>query len=318
MSLVSSAQSLFEVEEELPESLPVVPQVHEEPIQVSLDNDDSIVVYDEEPTPETVLEVHDMVDPVMEVSDVEPAVEDANEGLHLSAIPGAPAEAQDEIVVEDPEVEIDETPAAPEKPIDTWDWQSSHGVPNFVAWVKDRFANVPKHDGKGKTGLQRALAYLEKVDGEISKAMRADFDSHLDADQIEMVRGEIEKGIRGLESRIDALHGKKRKKSAELNPELIKAGQKIAGVQGVMITVPLLISRCARVCINGTVSAGHSIEDLFSKQVKAFDLSNREQAELIQLLEDMGYPVRRDRLEQDGEFDATSSNNGDFSANYPA
>lgn len=61
------------------------------------------------------------------------------------------------------------------------------------------------------------------------------------------------------------------------------------------ITVPLLISRIARVCINGMVSAGHDIEDLYERQVKFYKLNEREQAEVMQLLADMGYAVRQDR-----------------------
>ena len=63
----------------------------------------------------------------------------------------------------------------------------------------------------------------------------------------------------------------------------------------IVVTVPILLSRVARVCINGAVSAGHDIEDLFDRQVKAYKLDDREQAEVMQLLSDMGYPMRRDR-----------------------
>ena len=97
----------------------------------------------------------------------------------------------------------------------------------------------------------------------------------------------------------------------------MKEAQKITGVQGVFVTVPLLISRIARVCINGMVSAGHDIEDLYARQVKFYKLSDREQAEVMQLLFDMGYPMRQDRgFMPDQEFDPGSSDNMDYAANY--
>ena len=82
-------------------------------------------------------------------------------------------------------------------------------------------------------------------------------------------------------------------------------------------TVPLLISRIARVCINGMVSAGHDIEDLFRKQVELYNLDKREQAEVMQLLADMGYALRQDRGYLTGEgVNQERSDNADWAANY--
>ena len=86
-----------------------------------------------------------------------------------------------------------------------------------------------------------------------------------------------------------------------------------------MITVPLLISRIARVCINGMVSGGHDINDLFHRQVKKYKLTDREQAETMQVLADLGYTMREDRGYMfDDDVDTSSSDNFDYSANYSA
>ena len=75
----------------------------------------------------------------------------------------------------------------------------------------------------------------------------------------------------------------------------------------------------ARTCINSMVSAGKDIEDCFGTIVKKYDLSNREQAELFQLLADMGYSIRRPRGHLlNEEIDYTSEDNLDWSPNYPA
>jgi len=80
----------------------------------------------------------------------------------------------------------------------------------------------------------------------------------------------------------------------------------------------LLISSLARVCINSMVSAGHDLEDEYAKQIKEYKLDKREQRELGQLLEDMGYPLRIDRGVPPGtEIDTTRSDNSDWAANYP-
>ncbi len=98
---------------------------------------------------------------------------------------------------------------------------------------------------------------------------------------------------------------------------LVRIAQKITGVSGVVVTVPLLISRIARVCINGTVSAGHDIEWLYSNQVKKYKLDDREQAEVRQLLWDMGYPLREDRgFFPEDDLEVYDSDNNDWAANY--
>jgi hypothetical protein len=170
------------------------------------------------------------------------------------------------------------------------------------------------------------MAYMEKLDNEISKAMRMDLDSELDANQVEKVRAQLDEGLSRLQGRLEKVKdskksSRKRKKSAEYEIDsegFVKEAQKITGVQGVFVTVPLLISRIARVCVNGTVSAGHDIEDLYHRQVKRYKLSEREQAEVQQLLYDMGYPLRQDRgFMPDDDLELSDSDNMDFAANYP-
>lgn len=181
-----------------------------------------------------------------------------------------------------------------------WDWESK-GSKGFLAWVKQRIDDVPKHSGYDTAGLERAVSYFEKLDNEISKAMRLDLEGELDANQIEHVRTQIEKGLDMLNDRIEKVKeskkGKKKgkKRASEETNSLVKEAQKITGVQGIYVTVPLLISRIARVCVNGMVSGGHDIEDLYARQVKKYKLSEREQAETMQLLSDMGYALRQDR-----------------------
>ena len=244
----------------------------------------------------------------------------------VEELPGAPAGTKDpepilEVSEEQPE---DSNEAKKDDKSSKWNW-SDHGKKDsegFVAWIKERLSNVPKHSGFDSSGLQRASAYLDKLDNEISKAMRLDLDGELDANMIEKVRSEIDEGMARLQSRMEKVNKTKksnRKKKAEYEMDedgFIKEAQKITGVQGIYVTVPLLISRIARICVNGSISAGHSIADLYHRQVEKYALNEREQAEVVQLIEDMGYAIRWDRGYFSNEsFQPSSSDNYDWASN---
>lgn len=240
-------------------------------------------------------------------------------------IPGAPEGTEDPIeeVIEVSEEDKKEDKKEDEndlraKSVGKWDWKSK-GAEGFLEWIKERFANIPKHSGYDSAGLERACSYLEKLDSEISKAMRLDIDGELDANKIEEVRSKIDDGLSRLEERLDKVKkSKKNKKKADIEvyEEIVKEAQKSASI---VVTVPLFISTIARILINGTVSAGHDTKDMYNKLCKKYNLSARERLELLQLVRDMGFPLRGDRgLMDDEELDQTSSSNFDFAANYPA
>lgn len=253
------------------------------------------------------------------------------DGIPGGILPGAPDSEEPIIEVVEPMIEVEESKkdkkedsddARVAKKNDKWDW-SSKGAHGFVAWVKERFETVPKHSGYDTAGLERAISYLEKLDSEISKAMRLDVDGELDANKVEEVRSKIEDGIEKLDERLNKIKkskkGKNKKKADAIDLGLIKEAQKITGVQGTYVTVPLIISAIARICINSVVSAGHDLNKVYSQQVEKYKLSPREKAEVKWFLYDMGYPLRGDRgfWADNEEYDATSSDNYDYSANYP-
>ncbi len=269
--------------------------------------------------------VHEVSEPHEEIHCDEPAEPLLEIVLELGEIPGLGGKLDREH-----ELEVSEEPSSKEEVSDVndakkskkderWDWESK-GPSGFVAWVHERFTTVPEHSGYDSAGIERAISYLDKLDNEISKAMRLDLNGDLDSDKIEEIRSKIEDGIERLQSRLEKLKSKNKKKKKKLSEEsydLVKEAQKITGVAGIYVTVPLLISRIARVCINGMVSAGHDIEEIFASQVKKYKLNDREQAETMQLLSDMGYPLRQDRgFLVDEDVDTRSSNNFDWNANY--
>lgn len=239
----------------------------------------------------------------------------------LDKVPGA--SDQEEIEIEEPqEIEVKEPEEVEVEEKNPWDWNSL-GHSKFLEWLMSMVSNVPRHSGRDTTGLEKAIAYFEAVDREITKAMRTDYKNEIDSAKAEEARAEIESGLERLIDRLEKVrstkykrHSKKLKK-ADAEYGLVKEAQKATHVGGIVVTVPLFISRLARVCINGLVSAGHDIETTFDRLNKKYKLTNREQAELMQLIEDMGYQVRRDRgFELNEEIDTASSDNYDWAANF--
>jgi hypothetical protein len=238
--------------------------------------------------------------------------------FNLDKIPGAP-NAQ-EIIVEtegdDDNVEVDADP----EDHDAWKWEHS----GFLPWLSKMFAQVPSHSGYDTTGLEKAISYFEALDREISKAMRTDFKDEIDAAKAERAREQIENGLERLLDRLESVkvdkykrHKKKKSKGWAEEAGMVKEAQKATNITGITITVPLLISRIARVCINGMVSAGHDIEDMFKRQVEEYSLDKREQAELSQLLADMGWPMIQDRGHPVGTpVDIWRNDNYDWSSQY--
>lgn len=304
MSLKSTAQELVVID----------------PSSIGEERDESIIpiVPLEVSTP--MEESHDQPGDGLHVSD------DGDLLIELGDLPGAPpgtedpSEPEETLEVTDESPAIDENDAKKSKKNEKWDWES-HGSHGFIAWIKSRIDDVPKHSGYDSAGLERAMSYMERLDSEISKAMRMDLDGELDANKIEEVRSKIDEGLSRLHDRLDKVKKstKTRRKKRSSNEEngLVKEGQKITGVQGVFVTVPLLISGIGRICINSMVSAGHDIEEVYAEQVKKWALNDREKAEVRWFLYDLGYPMRGDRgYMPDEEVDPASSDNFDWAANY--
>lgn len=237
--------------------------------------------------------------------------------FELSAVPGGEfqddIEEPSEIEVEDEEVEVEGDP---------WKWT----VSNFLGWLQEKMSGIPRHSGRDSAGIERAIAYLEQLDREISRAVRSDLNNEIAIDAVEKARDEIHKGLDRLHDRLDKImdakypkrKGNKKKNADGQNDGMIKEASKGAYYGKIVVTVPLLISGIARACINSMVSAGKDIEDEFQKLAKQYNLDNREEFMLYQALSDMGYPVRRPRgTELNEEVDTSSTENTGWIAQYP-
>ena len=280
----------------------------------SFGDEDEVVLYDEKPSKDDVIEMH-QPDEGLEIS------------FKLPPLPGSDAEVPLEVSTDD-EVEVDnknkdENDLAEGKDLEVKDPSDfrSYKPADLSQWAHYMFSRIPRHSGKETTGIERCISYLKKFDGDLSRAISSDYKGEADIGKLEEARKELYSGIDRLEDALDKLksssYGKKKK--ADTNPDLIKEGQKSTHVGGIIVTVPLLISSIARTCINSTVSAGKDIEKLAEDLIAKYNLSDREQMELVQLLSDMGYPVRRPRgYKLNEKIDPTSVDNFDWMANYPS
>ena len=264
---------------------------------------------------DVVVEAEDDPEDGSIVVQVEPKAFDFT-NFSLPRFPGADTdEDETEVAVEEEEpVKVEER--------DIWDWESG-GISNYLQWLYGMLQRIPKYHSGETAGIERVISFLTRLDQSISKAVRSDLKDELNISVIENIRKELRSGIRRSEEQLDRITaGQKRKKAksdVEYQGMLVKEAQKISGVNKTTITVDILLARVAKVCINGMVSGGHDIEDLFDRQIKKYNLNVREQASVMQLLEDFGYPLRRDRgFLRDEEIDRTRSDNFDWNGNYPA
>lgn len=233
--------------------------------------------------------------------------------LTLPAVPGG--ENQDDLTLEEEEDELEvQDVEVEEVDTDPWKWK----LENFTAWLSKMMQGVPRHSGEDTSGILRAVAYLKAIDAEIDKAARTDLRGVLDVGMLEKAKQEIHKGIKRLEERLHILnynlYGKKKKAELEI-PQ--NGFVKEAFTAAFQINVPIFMSAICRILINSTISGGHDMEETFKKLDKKFKFTDREKLEIVQVLMDMNFPLRRDRgIMMGEEWDPTSSDNFDFAAGY--
>ena len=282
-----------------------------------------IVFFPDRPSEELVLEVH-QPEHSLEVSEAMPTAD-----IVVPELPGVkqldPMREQTLEVSDNATIESNQTHEAKDEDQSPWGWEKvlkESGCEGFLAWVKERLDAVPRHSGYDKAGLLRAEGFLERLANEVSKAMRSDLDGKLDADKIEHLLAQIEEGVERIHARIEKITAKKKgkKKKAGVEFGIVKEAQKAPSINGIVITVPLLISRIARVCINGVVSAGHDLNDMYRQQCEKYDLNEREKAEVQQLLWDMNYPLWQERgfIADKENWEPRSEKGFDYTPNYPA
>lgn len=266
---------------------------------------DQVVIYEDENTVpvEDVVEVH--------APSIKPHFV-IEEEFVVPELPGSelPLEVvENERAAEEAKAKEDENKVEEEKPKNKDDLLAWDG--DITGWAKHRMETLPKHNLE-LLGMKRTVAAMKRAISDMERAVVQDFSGKINIAELEKIRVAMEDGIERLQAVIDKKYAKKK---ANRDDEIIKEAR-TAHFQGWVMAVSPLIMRCAQVCVNGSVAAGHDIEKLFSDQVKLYKLSDRDQAELMTVLEHMNYPLRQDRLSLPGDTIEISNPPGDLASNY--
>lgn len=299
-----------------PENLAIFDELNDLDLDsISVDAEDSADLrVDMEFSPENPAEENALKDGGEVSGDLLVALEDGDLKKEFSfTLPPVPG-ADDQTEIEEPtDIDVDEEEDIKVES-DPWDWK----LENYMEWLHNKMNNPPKHSGKTIIGLEKVISYFKRLLDTASKASRIDYDDILDSDQLELARDEMLKAIKRCEERIDKIENNKRPKKKKADSDDDGEIIKTARAAQYQINVSMFISHIARTLINGYVSAGHDLENSFIKLDKEYEFSKREKAEVLQLLADMGFPIRRDRgIPMGTEIDQTSPNNIDWMANYP-
>lgn len=269
---------------------------------------------------------------------VEEDDEDDRESALSIIVPGSDVE-----FVEEDEVEEDEAK--------DWANDGEHSV--FVDYVKDELKKIPRHSGETISGCERAKAFLKKLDGEISKAMRTDFTGAIDEVEIETLRKSIDDMSERLEKQIKRLKGSG--KTASLDVQLYSEGscnkceshvpvwhdvnndklvclhceaeeadtpegrlEKTATTPRLNVYMTPFERAIVGIMVNSKVSAGRNIEETYVKLKNKYNFTPREELAIQQLVADYGYPVFKDRGLLNEPADPAAGDGVDFATQYNA
>lgn len=92
------------------------------------------------------------------------------------------------------------------------DWEHDGDHSKFMIYLPQKLSKIPHHSGETTVGCEKAIAYLRKLDKEISKAVQSDEDGVIDEHEAEKIRDQIMDYIDKLEDGHSSLMQKKTKK----------------------------------------------------------------------------------------------------------
>jgi len=147
------------------------------------------------------MEIVDLGELPLDVVEVElpEGVEVEDLGSDIPMLPGAL-----EAILE-PEVEVEDS-ARPK----TWEEDNDHG--QFIIYMTRRVDEIPQHSGQTTVGCEKAIAFLKRLDKEISRAVQSDEDNVIDEGEAEGLRDKINDYISKLDEALERLMSDKRPK----------------------------------------------------------------------------------------------------------
>lgn len=212
------------------------------------------------------------------------------------------------------------------------DYVNDGDLSKFMQYISEAYpAKIPQHDGKSMLGCERATTFLERLNNEISRAIRDDVDGVLsdDINSLEEIRINIMKDVLVLKNHLSGLKKKfKEKHEKKAAPLWIDGSGKSIKIDGeisksastpsnMMIAISPFERAISGMLINSTVSAGYDMEEVYDFLKEKYKLTDREELAIMQIVSDSGYHIFKDRGTFSGGKDDKDANRGvDFMKNY--
>lgn len=229
-------------------------------------------------------------------------------------------------------------------------WLETQKACDFMPFLFHEFERIgPGRHARGKSEAERAMGQFKRLNGHISRALQSDYDGEIDIKKVEPLRQQIEGAVEALQATLDALSDLAKQRKQMRRPNRRRGSDDLCGECGALLwkqgddqtcvvcdqglvkeaTTPRYqglqyqISGFERAIvgtlINGKISGGRNIEELYDKLKKKYSITDREELAIIQAMADMGYPQFLDRAKVGEELDPTDEKNfGEWQAQYHA
>jgi len=198
-------------------------------------------------------------------------------------------------------------------------WLSSGKPEHFVVFLTDEVKRFPKPtDVRGNVcKMEQALGQWKRLDNYISKALRGDYDGTVDVDFVDKVRTMVEQNIDQLEDMLDGIQSlkrnrkqmKRRQRRGEDEQDGIVREAGTPEFAGIQVNISAFERAIVGALINGKVSGGKNIEELYTIAKKKYDIDDRQELAIFQILADFGYPTFKDRIKIGEETDDPTEKN---------
>jgi hypothetical protein len=198
------------------------------------------------------------------------------------------------------------------------DYINDGDLSKFMQYISSQYPhNIPSHDGTTTVGCERAISFLDRLNSQISKAIREDTNNVLDLGALEDVRASIMRDVITLKEHLSNLKKKLKdsgKKTASQDVPLWNSpsGEKVdlfaikkqaTTPNNMVISVTPFERAIVGIMINAHVSAGHPMGEVYEALKEKYDLTEREELAILQLCLDSGYPIFKDRGSSSAEDD---------------
>jgi hypothetical protein len=197
-------------------------------------------------------------------------------------------------------------------------WLNTREVEEFFPFLLEEFKRLkkPLEVRTSLSATEQALGQWKDLNKHISSALSNDYHGKLDAQKLDQLRSQVERNIEELERIRTSYINLKKNKRADAQHEIVKEATtpKYLGMQ---TNMTLFERAVVGALINGVVSGGRNMEELYALAKKKYDLSDREELAIFQALMDLGYPTFKDRLRVGDESqDPDGTNIGEWQSQY--